>query len=93
MTGRPAQPWLGALGGFAVLESLLVLLLMIVSVDRHPASLGNGVFFMATSRTKAKNRNGTRLSDRQQDRTRSHTSLWLKLTPSPDRCLERYSVP
>ena len=34
------------LGGFAVLGSLLVLLLMIVSVGRHPASLGSGLFIM-----------------------------------------------
>ncbi len=32
------------LGGFAVLGSLLVLLLMILSVGRHPASLGSGLF-------------------------------------------------
>jgi hypothetical protein len=32
------------LGGFAFLGSFLVLLLMIVSVGRHPASLGSGLF-------------------------------------------------
>ena len=34
------------LGGPAVLGSLLVLLLMIVSVGRHPSSLGSGLFIM-----------------------------------------------
>ena len=34
------------LGGAAILGSLLVLLLMIVSVGRHPSSLGTGLFIM-----------------------------------------------
>ncbi len=34
------------LGGLAILGSLLVLLLMIVSVGRHPSSLGSGLFIM-----------------------------------------------
>src|ERR1700716_896646 len=33
-------------GGAAVLGSLFVLLLMIVSVGRHPSSLGSGLFIM-----------------------------------------------
>jgi len=33
-------------GGFAVLGWLLVLLLMLVSVGRHPASLGSGLFLL-----------------------------------------------
>ena len=46
MTERLVLPWLGAFGGFPVLGPLLVLLLMIVSVGRHPASLGSGLFIM-----------------------------------------------
>lgn len=34
------------LGGPAILGSLLVLLLMVVSVARHPSSLGTGIFIM-----------------------------------------------